>query len=41
MVDTKVKCLRLMSTAIIGLFLSTQTMAQKNDSIDQCQFVVV
>lgn len=30
-----------MSTAIAVMFLTVQTMAQKNDSIDQCQFVVV
>lgn len=35
------KCLRLMGIAILGVFLSAQTIAQKNDSIDLCQFVVV
>lgn len=35
-----VKCLRMMGTAIFVMFLSAQTMAQKNDSIDCSQFVV-
>ena len=41
MKTANLKCFRLMSTAVAVMFLTVQTMAQKNDSIDQCQFVVV
>lgn len=40
MKTANLKCFRLMSTAIAVMLLTVQTMAQKNDSIDQCQFVV-
>lgn len=40
MKTTSVKCLRMMGTAIFVMFLSAQTIAQKNDSIDCSQFVM-